>query len=210
MILLIMCFIKPDMEGRITTPPTTPGVQKRARQGEAEGISRPNKAKPCNSQTCGAQRLPSKAWEKHPVNAYAGEAQPLGTGAWDAKRQERMIRADFIPALAWISQSCRAKSCKVDQKEVEALETACCTADPCRMNQRPQAFPTLLHCPDSSQHHNPPDDLTERRRRVKQPQVPLLKQKPPQPALHSSADSLSDRTLPESMLPQPFAIPMGT
>jgi hypothetical protein len=23
------------------------------------------------------------------------------------------------------------------------------------MNQRPQAFPT--HCPDSSQHHNPPD-----------------------------------------------------
>jgi hypothetical protein len=24
-----------------------------------------------------------------------------------------------------------------------------------RMNQRLQAFPTLLHCPDSSQHHNP-------------------------------------------------------
>jgi hypothetical protein len=29
-----------------------------------------------------------------------GEAQPLGTGV-DAHRQERMIRADFIPALCW-------------------------------------------------------------------------------------------------------------
>jgi hypothetical protein len=29
-----------------------------------------------------------------------------------------------------------------------------------RMNQRPQAFPTLLHCPDSSQHHNASDHLT--------------------------------------------------
>jgi hypothetical protein len=79
-----------------------------------------------------------------------------------------------------------------------------------RMSQRPQAFPTLLHCPDSGQNHNPPDHLTERRRRVNQPQVPLLKQSSPQPALHLSADSLSDRTLPESMLPLLFAIPMGT
>jgi hypothetical protein len=78
------------------------------------------------------------------------------------------------------------------------------------MNQRPQAFPTLLHCPDSSQHHNPPDYLTDKRRRVNQPQVPLLKQSSPQPVLHLSADSLSDRTIPESMLPQPVAISMGT
>jgi hypothetical protein len=78
------------------------------------------------------------------------------------------------------------------------------------MNQRPQAFPTLLHCPDSSQHHNPPDHFTDRRRRVNKPQVPLLKQSSPQPALHLSADSLSNRTLPRSMLPQQFAIPMGT
>jgi hypothetical protein len=81
------------------------------------------------------------------------------------------------------------------------------------MNQRPQAFPTLLHCPDSSQHHNPPDYLTNKSRWVNQPQVPLLKQSSPQPtlqtALHLSADSLSDHTLPESMLPQPFAISMG-
>jgi hypothetical protein len=77
------------------------------------------------------------------------------------------------------------------------------------MNQRPQAFPTLLHCLDSSQHHNPPDHLTDRRR-VNQPQMPLLKQCFPKPALHLSADSLSNRTLSESMQPQPFAIPMGT
>jgi hypothetical protein len=64
------------------------------------------------------------------------------------------------------------------------------------MNQRPQAFPNQLHGPDSHQHHNPPDHITDRRRRVNQPQVPLLKQSSPQPALHLSADSL-----PESMLP---------
>jgi hypothetical protein len=68
------------MEGRITTPPTMSGVQQRARQGKAEGISRPNKAKPYTSETCGVQRLPSKALGKHPDNA-CGEAQPLGTGA---------------------------------------------------------------------------------------------------------------------------------
>jgi hypothetical protein len=78
------------------------------------------------------------------------------------------------------------------------------------MNQRPQAFPTLLHCPESSQHYNPQDYLTDRTRWVDQPQVPLLKQSSPQPALHLSADSLSDRTLPESMLPQPFAIFLNT
>jgi hypothetical protein len=103
-----------------------------------------------------------------------------------------------------------AKSCKADQTEVEALEMACCTADPCLGGVRPQALPTLLHSPDSRQHHNPPDHMTDRRRWVNQPQVPLLKQSTPQPALHLSADSLSNRTLPESMLPQPFAIPMGT
>jgi hypothetical protein len=65
------------MEGRITTPPTMSGVQKRARQGKAEGISRPNKAKPYTSETCGVQRLPSKAVEKHPVNAYGGNATAM-------------------------------------------------------------------------------------------------------------------------------------
>jgi hypothetical protein len=29
------------------------------------------------------------------------------------------------------------------------------------LNARPQAFPTLVHCPGSSQHHNPPDYLRQ-------------------------------------------------
>jgi hypothetical protein len=92
---------------------------KRARQGKAEGISRPNKVKPYTSETCRVQRLPSKAVEKHPVNAYWGSitARHGRKGTW--MRTEGMIMADFIPALSW------------DQKEVDALETACCTADPC-------------------------------------------------------------------------------
>jgi hypothetical protein len=45
---------------------------KRARQGKTGGISRPSKAKTYTSQTCGVQRLPSKALEKHPVNAHGG------------------------------------------------------------------------------------------------------------------------------------------
>jgi hypothetical protein len=75
-------------------------VQKRARQGKAEGISRPNKAKPYTSETCGVQRLPSKAVEKHHVNAYGGMATAMH-GNLDANKQERMMRANFIPALCW-------------------------------------------------------------------------------------------------------------
>jgi hypothetical protein len=67
-----------------------------------------------------------------------------------------------------------------------------------RMDQRPQECPTLLHCPDSSQFHSPPDHL-EGGGSTSHP-VPMLKQSSPQPALHLSADSLSDRALPESML----------
>jgi hypothetical protein len=50
---------------------------KRGRQGKAEGMSGPKTAKPYYSQTCGLQRLQSKAWEK---SMLMGEAQPLGTG----------------------------------------------------------------------------------------------------------------------------------
>jgi hypothetical protein len=62
-----------------------------------------------------------------------GEAQPLGpgTGNLEANAQERMIRADFIPAPSRNRPIMSGKSCKADQKEVEALEMACCTADPC-------------------------------------------------------------------------------
>jgi hypothetical protein len=60
------------MEGRITTPPTMSGVHKLARQGKAEGISRPNKAKP------------SEAMDKHHVNAYGGNATAMHgrKGTW--------------------------------------------------------------------------------------------------------------------------------
>jgi hypothetical protein len=88
------------MDGRISTPPTTPGVQKRAGQGKAEGTSRPSKAKSDSSQTCGVQRLPRQALEKHPVNAYGGSTTARH-GRKGCDRQERMIRADFIPALCW-------------------------------------------------------------------------------------------------------------
>jgi hypothetical protein len=49
--LYIIIITRYDMEGRITTQPTTSGVQKRARQSKAEGISKPNIAKPYNCQT---------------------------------------------------------------------------------------------------------------------------------------------------------------
>jgi hypothetical protein len=39
-----------------------------------------------------------------------------------------MIRADFIPALSWDWPIMPGNA---DKKEVEALEKACCTADPC-------------------------------------------------------------------------------
>jgi hypothetical protein len=74
------------------------------------------------------------------------------------------------------------------------------------MNQSPQALPTQLHCPWRNQYHNQPGCLTDISRRVNQPQVPLLNQSPPLPALHLFADSLCYRTLPESRLLQPFAV----
>jgi hypothetical protein len=56
------------------------GVQQRARQGKAEGISKPNKAALYTSEPCGVQRLPSKALEKHPTNAYGGSRRFLVAG----------------------------------------------------------------------------------------------------------------------------------
>jgi hypothetical protein len=77
------------------------------------------------------------------------------------------------------------------------------------LNQGPQAFPTLLHGPDSSQHHYPPDHCTNTRRRVCQPQVPLLNQCAPQAALHLVEDSLSDRTHSKCMLRLLLAVSMS-
>jgi hypothetical protein len=125
------------MEGRITTPPTMSGVQKRARQGEAEGISRPDKAKPCISETCGVKRLPSKVLEKHTVNAYGGNATARRgrKGIWMQTNNKHevgdVIFSTSSQPFAGTGRSCLTKSCKADQQEVKALEMACCTADPC-------------------------------------------------------------------------------
>jgi hypothetical protein len=56
-------------------------AQVKANQKACRGI---NKAKPYTSETCGVQRLPSKAVEKHPVNAYGGKATAMHgrKGTW--------------------------------------------------------------------------------------------------------------------------------
>jgi hypothetical protein len=110
----------------------------------------------------------------------------LGTGAREpgCEQTKKMTRAYIIPALSW---DWPIMPGKVMQGRPEgggsfgngllhsrALPRRC-------TSQGPQAFPTLFHCPGSGQHHNPPDHLTNRRRRVNQPQVPLLKQIKPNP-----------------------------
>jgi hypothetical protein len=103
------------------------------------------------------------------------KALPLSTGAREhgCDQQRKDDRADFIPALSW---NWPIMPGKVMQGRPEGSGSGLL-----RMNPRPHALPTLLHCPDSSQHHNPPDHLTNRRRQVYQPQVPMLKQTSPKP-----------------------------
>jgi hypothetical protein len=84
----------------------------------------------------------------------------------DANRQERMIRADFIPALSWDWPIVPGKIMQGRPEGGGSCRNGLLHSRPLprrRMNQRPQAFPTLLRCPDSSQYHNPPDYLTDRR-----------------------------------------------
>jgi hypothetical protein len=88
-------------------------------------------------------------------------------GNLDANKQERMMRANFIPALCWdwpnhARQTEGGGSFGNGLLHSRPLPRR-------RMNQGPQEFPTLLHCPDSCQHHNPPDCLTDRRRWINQP-----------------------------------------
>jgi hypothetical protein len=93
-----------------------------------------------------------------------------------------MIRADFIPALRWDWPIMPGKVMQGRPEGSGSFGNGLLHSRPLprrRMNQRPQACPTLFHCPDSGQNHNPPDHLTDRGRRVNQPQVPLLKQTPP-------------------------------
>jgi hypothetical protein len=159
----------------------------------------------------------AKHWKSIP-SMLIGEAQSLGTGAREPGcEQTRMDDQgrlhDFIPALSWDWPIMPGKITQGRPEGGGSFGNGLLHSRPLprrRMSQRPHTFPTLLHGPDSRQHHNPPDHITGRKTWVNQPQVPLLKQSSPQPALHLSADSLSNRTLPESMLPQLFAIPMGT
>jgi hypothetical protein len=85
------------MEGRITTPPTTSGVKKRAGQSKAEGISKPNIA---SCQSCAPAK---QSTENVPSQCLLGKPnrQARALGNLDANRQEGMIRADFITAFSW-------------------------------------------------------------------------------------------------------------
>jgi hypothetical protein len=89
-----------DMEGRITTPPTTSGVQKRAGQSKADGISKPNIARPYNCQSCApAKKSTGKSLHQCLLGKHNRQAHTQKN--LDANRQERRIKADFIPALSW-------------------------------------------------------------------------------------------------------------
>jgi hypothetical protein len=76
------------MEGRITTPPTMSGVQKRARQGKAEGISRLNKAigvsdNSCSLRCLSAQVAISQA-EHHAQKMFTTQTAELFGAVWPA------------------------------------------------------------------------------------------------------------------------------
>jgi hypothetical protein len=110
------------------------------------------------------------------------DVQPLGAGAWESGcEQTRKDSQGRLHPSPQLGRAHRAGQNHADQKEVEALETACCTAHPCGSQGR---ILTLLHCPDSIQHHDPPDLLTNSCRRVYQPLVPLPNQSSPQAVLH--------------------------
>jgi hypothetical protein len=158
-----------SMEGRITTPLTTSGVLKG--KAKRKGSVKPDIAHHI-ALTCVYHIAFRTIYCSQSTQAME-KALPLGTGArdMDANSKERMIRADFIPALSW---DWPIMPGKIMQGRSEGSGLL-------RMNPRPHALPTLLHCPDSSQHHNPPDHLTNRRRQVYQPQVPMLKQTSPKP-----------------------------
>jgi hypothetical protein len=63
-----------------------------------------------------------------------------------------------------------------------------------RMNQRPQALPTLIHCPDNT---TTCQTISQTEGGGSTSHSATAEAKPPQSALHLSVDSLSDRTLPK-------------
>jgi hypothetical protein len=75
------------MEGRITTPPTMLGVQKRARQGKAEGILKETKRnhKPLKRVEYNAYQ--AKQLKSIP-SMLMGETQPLSTDARESECEQ--------------------------------------------------------------------------------------------------------------------------
>jgi hypothetical protein len=125
----------------------------------------------------------AKQWKSIP-SRLMGETQPLCTGAREPgceqtrNDDERQLHPSPLLGLADRAWQNHARH------EGGSFGNGLLHSRPLprrRMNQRPQACPTLLHGPDSCQHHNLPDHMTGRRRWVNQPQVPLQKQSSPQP-----------------------------
>jgi hypothetical protein len=123
------------MEGKTTTSPTMPDVHKGARQSNAQRQSETRHSVPKHPRMCLQHRLPTNVLQANGQTANGNEGSATARHGrkekLDANRQERMIRADFIRALGWDWSIMPGKIMQSDQKEVEALETACCTADPC-------------------------------------------------------------------------------
>jgi hypothetical protein len=144
------------MEGRITTPRTTPGVQNRARRSTRKGNVKPDIEYQIALKCVDIMAFHALhcSQTKHPVCGYGRSATARHgcEGNLDANRQERMIRAEFIlvtcnklslphpsPQLGLtdyarqnLARQTRIESSlqvTTNQKEVEALQTACCTAE---------------------------------------------------------------------------------
>jgi hypothetical protein len=115
-------------------PPNTQRVHRGARQGkakQAQGQRETRHGLPNSTLMCRQHRLPHNVLQpsKHLGTGYGGSATTrLGRkGTWirtDKKGQSGPTSSQLI---AGTGRSCRVKSCKVDLKEMKALETACCT-----------------------------------------------------------------------------------
>jgi hypothetical protein len=108
--------------------------------------------------------------ETREYHVWFRSTKPPSAQCIAAKRAlSQWLRADFIPALSWDWPIMPGKVMQGKPEGGGSLGNGLLHSTPLprrRMNQRPQAFPTLLHCPDSGQHHNPPDHLKDRRRRA--------------------------------------------
>jgi hypothetical protein len=149
-------------------------------------------------------RLPHNVSQPKTNTQPLARKEALGRDArnLDANSKARTSRANFIRALSW---DWPIMPGKIMQGRLEGggsfgnglLHCGQAGLPPRRrMDQRPQACPTQIAANTTARQTI---SQTEGGGSTSHP-VPLLKQSSPQPALHLSADSLSDRALPESML----------